>query len=85
MTGFPLRIPEDLKERATAQAEAAGVSLNQYIAIALASRVGAQAEAERYFAARAGRTERGRGKAILAKAGKRAKPRRGDERDPERR
>jgi hypothetical protein len=85
MTGFPLRIPEDLKARATAQAEAAGVSLNQYIAIALASRVGAQAEAERYFAARAGRTERGRAKAILAKAGKRAKPRRGDVLEPKKR
>jgi HicB-like protein involved in pilus formation len=83
MSGFPLRIPEDLKEKAAAQAEAAGVSLNQYIAIALASRVGAQAEAERYFAARAGRARRGRAKAILAKAGKRAKPRRGDELDRE--
>jgi len=85
MSGFPLRIPEDLKERATAQAEAAGVSLNQYITIALASRVGAQAEAERYFATRASRAERGRAKTILAKAGKRAKPRRGDERNPAKR
>jgi HicB family len=78
MTTFPLRLPEDLKERASAQAEQAGVSLNQYIAVALASRVGAQAEAERYFRARAARAKPGRAKAILARAGCRSKPRAGD-------
>ncbi len=52
MSSFPLRLPGDLKERAAAQAEAVGVSLNQYIATVLASRVRAQAEAERSFAAR---------------------------------
>jgi hypothetical protein len=81
MTSFPLRLPEDLKEKAVAQAEAAGVSLNQYITVALASRVGAQAEAERYFAARGARAKRGRATAILAKAGKRTKPRAGDRLD----
>ncbi|WP_424140351.1 toxin-antitoxin system HicB family antitoxin [Roseomonas chloroacetimidivorans] len=75
MSGFALRLPDDLKERASAQAEAAGVSLNQYIATALAARVGAQAEAERYFAARGGRATPGRGKAILAKAGRDNVPR----------
>jgi predicted HicB family RNase H-like nuclease len=35
MNSFPLRIPEDLKETA-ARAEAASMSLNQYIATALA-------------------------------------------------
>ena len=79
MTSFPLRLPEDLKEQAVAQAEAAGVSLNQYIAIALAARVGGQAEADRYFAARASRARRGRAKTILAKSGGREKPRPGDE------
>jgi len=82
MTSFPLRLPADLKEKATAQAETAGVSLNQYIAMTLASRVGAQAEAERYFAARGSRARPGQAKAILAKAGKRSKPRAGDRRDP---
>ncbi|HKT20677.1 MAG TPA: toxin-antitoxin system HicB family antitoxin [Stellaceae bacterium] len=55
MTSFPLRLPDDLKEKASAQAAKAGVSPNQYIAIALASRVGAESEAGRYFAARAAR------------------------------
>jgi predicted DNA-binding protein len=85
MSSFPLRLPDDLKDKATAQAEAAGVSLNQYITTALASRVGAQAEAERYFAARGRRVKRGQAKTVLAKAGRRTKPRREDRLgDPER-
>lgn len=78
MSSFPLRLPDELKERAAAQAEAAGVSLNQYIATALAARVGAQSEAERYFAARAGRAKPGRARAILARAGRGNLPRPGD-------
>ncbi|MDZ3824789.1 MAG: toxin-antitoxin system HicB family antitoxin [Pseudoxanthomonas sp.] len=81
MSSFPLRLPDDLKERAAAQAEAAGVSLNQYIATAIAARVGAQAEAERYFAARAARAAPGRARAILARAGKGNAVRPGDELD----
>jgi len=73
MSSFPLRLPDDLKERAAAQAEAAGVS--QYIATVLASRVGAQAEAERSFAARAARATPGRARDILARAGKSNPPR----------
>lgn len=69
MSVFPLRLPDDLKDKAAAQAADAGVSLNQFIAVAVASRVGAQAEAERYFAARAARVVPGRAKAILEKAG----------------
>ena len=83
MSSFPLRLPDDLKERAAAQAEAAGVSLNQYIATALAARVGAQAEAERYFAARAARATPGRARDILARAGRANPPRSGDELDGE--
>jgi hypothetical protein len=79
MSSFPLRLPDDLKERAVAQAEAAGVSLNQYIATVLASRVGAQAEAERSFAARAARATTGRARDILARAGKGNPPRPDDE------
>jgi predicted transcriptional regulator len=79
MTSFPLRLPDDLKERAAAQAEAVGVSLNQYIATAVAARVGAQAEAERYFAARAARAQPGRARAILARAGQGRAPAEGDE------
>lgn len=79
MSSFPLRLPDDLKERAAEQAEAAGVSLNQYIATALAVRVGAQAEAERYFAARVARARPGRARDILARAGQQRPPVRGDE------
>ena len=69
MSTFPLRLPEDLKHVAMAQAEAAGVSLNQFIATTLAARVGAQAEANRYFAARGARAVRGRAKEILGRSG----------------
>lgn len=81
MSSFPLRLPDDLKELAVAQAEAAGVSLNQYIATALAARVGAQAEAGRYFAARAARAVPGRAREILDRAGKDNPPLPGDELD----
>lgn len=83
MSSFPLRLPDDLKEQAAAQAEAAGVSLNQYIATALAARVGAQAEAERTFAARAARATPGRAREILARAGRGNPPLPGDELDEE--
>ena len=83
MSSFPLRLPEELKERAAAQAEAAGVSLNQYIATALAARVGAQAEAERYLAVRAARAVPGRARVILARAGTANPPQPGDEVPPE--
>jgi hypothetical protein len=69
MTVFALRLPEDLKDKAAAQAAETGVSLNQFIAVAVASRVGAQAEADRYFKARGARAKTGRAKAILARAG----------------
>jgi hypothetical protein len=71
---FPLRLPEELKNIAMEQAAEAGVSLNQYISVALALRVGAQAEAERYFATRAARSSRGRARQILEKAGTLATP-----------
>jgi hypothetical protein len=67
---FPLRLPEELKNIAMEQAAEAGVSLNQYISVALALRVGAKSEAERYFAARATRSSRGRARQILEKAGR---------------
>jgi len=81
MSAFPLRIPEDLKRLAMAQAEASGVSLNQYIATTLAARVGAQAEAERAFAARGARAVRGQAKAILARSGAGNPPRDDDRLD----
>jgi hypothetical protein len=78
---FSLRLPEDLKDIASKLAAGAGVSLNQFIATALAARVGAQAEAERYFAARAARVTPGRAKAILGNAGTETPPRDDDRLD----
>ena len=60
MSTFPLRIPDDLKHVAAAQAEASGVSLNQFIATILAAHVRAHAEANLYFAARGARAVRGK-------------------------
>ncbi len=82
MSSFPLRLPEELKERAASQAAASGVSLNQYIAVALAGRVGAQAEAERYFAARGVRATAGQARVILARAGNQV-PREDDRLEPD--
>ena len=83
MSAFALRLPEELKEKAAAQAAEAGGSLNQYIAVAVASRVGAQAEAARYFAARGARAVPGRARSILARAGLGNEPRDDDRIDPE--
>jgi hypothetical protein len=69
MSVFALRLPEDLKTEAAAQADKAGLSLNQYIASALSARVGAQAEAERYFALRSARAVPGEALEILKRAG----------------
>ena len=79
MSTFPFRMPEELKAAATAQAERAGVSMNQYLLSIVASRVGAQSEAERYFSTRAARAVPGRAKEILARAGLGQVPETGDE------
>lgn len=79
IANFPLRIPAELKAAAAQQASASGVSMNQFIATAIAARVGATAEAERYFSARARRVIPGRATAVLKRAGKGNKPRKGDE------
>ena len=82
MTTFPLRLTDELKTMASAQAAKAGVSLNQYIATLLAVHVGAQAESERYFKARAARAKLGSAREILARTGKRRRPRVEDRLDP---
>jgi hypothetical protein len=73
-----LRLPADMKEAAMRQAAAAGISLNLFVATAVAARVGAQAEAERYFAARASRTTPARAKALLERLGTAGDVREGD-------
>ena len=79
MSTFPFRIPEDLKAAVVAQAERAGVSLNQYLLSIVATHAGSQAETERYFAARAARSSPGRALEILARAGQGNRPEQGDE------
>ena len=79
MSTFPFRMPEDLKAAVAAQAERAGVSLNQYLLSIVATHAGSQAEAERYFAARAARSSPARALDILARAGQGNSPEPGDE------
>lgn len=81
MTTFPLRLSEELKALASAQAAKAGVSLNQYIATVLAVHVGAQAEAEQYFAKRSARAKSGAAREILTRSGRRKHPRAEDRLD----
>jgi len=83
MTTFPLRLTGELKAIVAAQAVRAGVSINQYIATVLAAHVGAQAETDRYFTARAARAKPGLARDILARAGRRKRPRTADRLDAE--
>lgn len=78
IANFPLQLPTELKDAVAQQASAAGVSMNQFIAAAIAARVGALAEAERYFAIRVKRAVPGRAKVVLKRADKGRKPRPGD-------
>lgn len=64
-----LRLPEDMKDAAMRQASMSGISMNLFVATAVAARVGAQSEAERYFAARGSRTTPARAKALLSRLG----------------
>jgi hypothetical protein len=64
-----LRLPEEMKDAAQRQASLSGVSMNLFVATALAARVGAQSEAERYFSARGTRTTPARAKALLWRLG----------------
>jgi uncharacterized protein (DUF1778 family) len=76
-----LRLPEDMKDAATRQASVAGISLNLFVATAVAARVGAQSEAERYFAARGSRTTPARARALLMRLGNQDRPRDDDSLD----
>lgn len=83
MSVIPFRVPEDLKVTLATQAERAGVSLNQYLLSIVAAHAGSQAEAERYFAARAARSTPARALEILARAGHGQPPEPGDELPPD--
>ena len=75
MSTFSLRLPDDLREAAVRQAEAAGISLNQFIALAVAGHVAARDEAERYFKSRARRSRPAMARAVLDCAGLDNEPR----------
>jgi uncharacterized protein (DUF1778 family) len=75
------RLPEDLKDAATRQAAESGISLNLFVATAVAARVGARVEAKRYFSARGSRTTPARAKALLMRLGTPGEQRDDDELD----
>lgn len=64
-----IRLPEDLRDAAMRQAADSGISMNLFVATAVAARVGARAEADRFFAARGARTTPARAKALLMRLG----------------
>ena len=75
-------MPQDLKAAVAAQAERAGVSLNQYLLSIVATHAGSQTEAERYIAALAACSSPARALDILAHAGQEQPPEPGDELPP---
>lgn len=76
---YPLKLPRSVKEAAAQLAKADGVSLNQFIASAVAEKVGSLKSADIFLAERAGRVKRTDLLRYLRKAPK-ATPARGDER-----
>ena len=64
-----LRLPKEIKEAAMRQASVSGISMNLFIATAIAARVDAQSEAARYLSARGSRTTPARAKALLMRLG----------------
>jgi hypothetical protein len=78
---FPLRLSESIKRAAEELARADGVSLNQFIATAVAEKVSALST-RTCFRSRAARADRARFDQVLARLGS-LPPRAGDEVDPE--
>lgn len=76
-SNFPLRAPASIMEEAKKAAAEDGVSLNQFIATALAEKVSAL-RTEAVLNARARRADRRKFDAVLSRAGGSA-PRKGDE------
>jgi hypothetical protein len=75
---YPLKLPASIKAAAARLAKEDGVSLNQWIASAVAQKVGAVETAAAFFEKRAGGTRAGDLRAILALVPDRA-PDPGDE------
>jgi hypothetical protein len=76
-----LRLPEDMKDAAMWQASVSGISMNLFVATAVAARIGAQSEAARHFSARGSRTTPARAKALLMRLGSPGEPRDDDKLD----
>lgn len=62
---YPLKLPESLKAAAARLAKQDGVSLNQWIATAVAQKVGAVESAEEFFARRRGKAKPGQLEKLL--------------------
>jgi hypothetical protein len=75
---FPLRLPESIRRAAEDLARKDGVSLNQFVATAVAEKVSAL-NAATYLRDRAARADRVRFDRVLARLGN-LPPREGDER-----
>ena len=56
---YPLKLPASLKETAARLAKSDGVSLNQWIATAVAQKIGAVETAAEFFELRAAKSTRG--------------------------
>ena len=76
-SNFPLRLPTSVRRAAELAAAEDGVSLNQFINVAVAEKAAAMAGA-RMLAERAGRADRTAFAAVMARIGPEA-PREGDE------
>ncbi len=75
---FPLRLPKSIKAAAEKFAQDAGISLNQFVATAVAEEVEAMQTAS-FFDARRQRADRNAFRELLERSGGEA-PREGDER-----
>lgn len=74
---FPLRLPPGIRSRVERLAESEGISLNQFIALTLAEKIGASAERE-FFAERKAGADFDDLRVFLTRAGGEP-PRAGDE------
>jgi secreted protein with Ig-like and vWFA domain len=75
---YPLKLPVSVKEAAARLAKEDGVSLNQWIAVAIAQKIGAVETASDFLKRKAGKARPQDMLPFLDKAGREA-PRRGDE------
>lgn len=79
-SNFPLRLPESIKRAAEQLAKEDGVSLNQFVAVAVAEKVSA-IKTLSYLEERARRADPAKFEDVLARAGQATPPMQGDEVD----